>query len=360
MIAAIGVAAVAITLAVTWALWPREEPPESSGQTLSARRVADVTEFPVCAPEWAAGTAGTLSFAGQLVVWDEEAKDRSGLFAADVRVHERFAVRKAAKGVFERAPVVAPGVLAWTEHLVGEAEELVRLWVAEPMDGPSRQIGSAMDVRALDAASERVVWLQRVESKEAPDGFDDQVWVYGLGTGKAQRIPAAAGIKTGVAVSEGLVAWSVGEPDAQSEAGVWVHDTTTGETLPPIGSAAISVDISGGRLVWCTDGGDVYGYDLRIRDRFKVTSAPGRQSDARIDDDLIVWRDTRASDSGETGDDRGKVRGDIYALDLSTGDELPICTHRAAQESPQVSGDMVMWLDERSGGWAIRGAVVGR
>ena len=43
MIAAVGVAAVAIMLALTWALWPREQPPESSGQTLSARRAADIT-----------------------------------------------------------------------------------------------------------------------------------------------------------------------------------------------------------------------------------------------------------------------------------------------------------------------------
>jgi len=205
-----------------------------------------------------------------------------------------------------------------------------------------------------------VVWLRRVESEKAPDGLNDQVWVHRLGSDETQRVPAAAGTKTGVAVSEGLVAWSVAELDAENEAGVWVHDTTTGQTLPPIGNAASSVDISGSRLVWCTDGGNVYGYDLRIRERFKVTSAPGRQSDARIDDDLVVWRDTRASASSETGDDRGKVRGDIYALDLSTGDELPICTNKAAQESPQVSGDTVVWLDERGGGWTIRGAIVHR
>jgi|GEM_PF-3187536 len=360
MIAAIGVAAVAVTLAVTWALWPREQPPESSSQTLPARRAADVTEFPVCTPKWAEGTAGTLSFVGQLVVWDEETKDRSRLFAADVRVHERFPVRGAAKGVYERAPVLAPGVLAWTEHLDGEAEELVRLWVAQPADGPSRQIGDAMEVRSLGVSSELLVWLRRVESDKAPDGVDDQVWVHRLATGETERVRAAAGTKTGIAVSEGLVAWSVAELDAESEAGVWVHDMATGQTLPPIGNAATSVDISGGRVVWCTEGGDVYGYDLRVRDRFKVCSAPGRQSDARIDGDLVVWRDTRASASSETGDDRGKVRGDIYALDLSTGDELPVCTHKAAQESPQVSGDTVVWLDERTGSWVIRGAVVHR
>jgi len=72
----------------------------------------------------------------------------------------------------------------------------------------------------------------------------------------------------------------------------------------------------------------------------------------------VAWWDGRAARESDSSGGREQVRGDVYACDLSTGDEIPVSTNKAAQKDPRVSGDTVVWLDERSGEWEIRGAVV--
>ncbi len=51
--------------------------------------------------------------------------------------------------------------------------------------------------------------------------------------------------------------------------------------------------------------------------------------------DTVVWQDSRSG------------QWDIYACDLSSMEETPICTSRAAQVRPAVSSDLVVWQDYR-------------
>jgi beta propeller repeat protein len=368
LVAVLGAVIVAVTLVVTWALWPREQPLGSGGQPVTAGEPAAISQFLVAAPARTSDQTGSVAFSDDVVVWAEVGEDGSGLFAADVRIHERFPLQRAKAAVLS-SPALAGRLLVWTRHAAGDGSG-VELWAARPPRGrpfplatTKRAVsagddeeggGSAVtpalvDVRGLDVSGDLVVWLERVKAKDVPGKIDDRVWIYDTGSHVATQVKTPAGPKSGVAVDDGLVVWAARDGDP----GVWVNDTTTGQTIRVAAGLAGNVDVSGSRVVWCT-GGDVYGYDLRTRRRFTVSQAAGTQADVHIDGDLIVWWDGRAASEGS------RVPGDIYALDLSTGKEVAVSTHEAAQKSPRVSGDTVVWLDDRSGSWLVRGAVVRR
>jgi beta propeller repeat protein len=351
-------AAVAITLAVTWAMWPREQPLAPAGQSMRAERPAGITEFFVGALRWPNGTPSGMTFSGDAVVWSETTEKQSGLFAADVRIQQRFLLRKAAKGISRSSPVLAGEMLVWLEQRSGAKGGKLDVWMARPPSGASQLMIGQVPVRGLDADGDLIVWLQRAAGKDDPDSPDDQVWTYDVASGRLRQIEAGVGPKTDIAVSRGVVAWSCREPDADDMTGVWIHDTVTGQTVHTVVNPVPSLDLSGHTLVWCSGSGDVYGLDLRTRTRFTISTAPGTQADVQIDGDLVAWWDGRAARESDSGAGREQVRGDVYAYDLSTGDEIPVSTNKAAQKDPRVSGDTIVWLDERSGEWEIRGAVV--
>ena len=45
---------------------------------------------------------------------------------------------------------------------------------------------------------------------------------------------------------------------------------------------------------------------------------------------------------------------DIYGYDLSTNTEFPICTATGTQSDPAISGNMVVWTDDRNSAAARR------
>jgi beta propeller repeat protein len=365
LVAVLGAVIVVVTLVVTWALWPREQPLGSGGQPVTAGEPAAISEFLVAEPAPSRDQTGGLAFSDDLVVWAEATKDHNGLFAADVRIHQRFPLQRSQGAAHLSSPALSGRLLVWTQSAAG-AGDGVELWAARPPRGQpfplattTRRVAGNEDgegggvtvaparsrLRGLDVSGDQVVWLERVADKDAPGEVDDRLWLYDAGSRTTVQVKAPAGPKSSVAVDDGLIAWAARD----GQTGVWVRDTTTGQTIRVAGSLAGNVDLSGSRLVWCM-AGDVYGFDLRTRRRFPVCVAAGVQADVRIAGELIVWRDGRAG--GDTGD--------IYALDLSTGKEVAVCTDKAAQKSPQVSGDNVVWLDDRSGRWQVRGAVVRR
>lgn len=357
-IAAVGLAAVAITLAITWALWPREQPLTPDSRSIGAAEPAAVTEFFVGEPRWQKSTPGGLTFSGEMVVWAEAIKGRSGMFGADVRVHERFRMRQGQKGVIQTSPVLAGDLLVWAQRPADAENATIGLWLARPADGPAQLIVDQVRIRGLDADGDVVVWLWRKSGEQDAGQPNDQVWLYDTASGRVEQVPASPGPKTDIAVSHGVVAWSTREPDGDEETGVWIHDTRTKQTVHAVENPVASADLSGSHLVWCSGTGDVLGMDLRTRTRTTISTAPGTQADVQIDGDLVVWWDGRSARDDDSGAGRQEVRGDIYAYDLSSGDEITVCTNKAAQRDPKVSGDTIVWLDDRSGGWEVRGAVV--
>ncbi|HIH03028.1 MAG TPA: PKD domain-containing protein [Methanoregulaceae archaeon] len=94
---------------------------------------------------------------------------------------------------------------------------------------------------------------------------------------------------------------------------------------------------------------------------YRINQAPGNSREARIDGDNIVWRDWRAEPNyGYSINsvsnltplpryDEDYRDSDIYLYNLVTGRETPICVDPGIQDSPDVSGNRVVWSDRRNG-----------
>jgi len=68
-----------------------------------------------------------------------------------------------------------------------------------------------------------------------------------------------------------------------------------------------------------------------------------------ISGNIVVWMDNRSNN----GDFHGNW--DIYGFNLSSNSEFPICTNPSYQNFPEISGDTVVWGDARNGNVDIYG-----
>ncbi|MFB3879666.1 MAG: S-layer homology domain-containing protein [Armatimonadota bacterium] len=72
------------------------------------------------------------------------------------------------------------------------------------------------------------------------------------------------------------------------------------------------------------------------------------QSDPAADGARVVWADWRVDNP-----DLPPTGPDIYLYDLATGLETPICLAAGDQVYPAIDGDRIVWRDKRSGSWEI-------
>jgi len=99
------------------------------------------------------------------------------------------------------------------------------------------------------------------------------------------------------------------------------------------------IDISGDIVVYEAEG-DIYGADIsNINDIkvFTICSDPTRQYDPAISGNIIVWTDERND------------RGDIYGADISDMEnirELKIVTASRIQRQPDIDGSLIVYLDD--------------
>ncbi len=68
-----------------------------------------------------------------------------------------------------------------------------------------------------------------------------------------------------------------------------------------------------------------------------------KRTGPRVSGDTVVWTDDRNGN------------GDIYGYDLSTNKEFPICTNEAYQGWADIRDNIVVWQDERNGNSDIYG-----
>jgi beta propeller repeat protein len=130
-----------------------------------------------------------------------------------------------------------------------------------------------------------------------------------------------------------------------------IYSATIGYQPQPICSAAggqYMSRINGGRVVWKdvrggTSGWTMYLYNLATQ---QESSIGGTVSDGGGDiwGDYVVWEDERTL---------GTTKADIYAYNLSTGLEFPVCVSAGDQWSPSIWGDNIVWMDRRSGNWDV-------
>ena len=105
--------------------------------------------------------------------------------------------------------------------------------------------------------------------------------------------------------------------------------------------------IDGDRIVWSQGfstatnepGTDLYLMNMTTGEIIPVCERPGGQVRPSISGRYVVWEDMR----------NGTENPDIYLYDLMTGTETPVCTDPSYQRYPRVSGDYVVWIDFRRG-----------
>lgn len=155
--------------------------------------------------------------------------------------------------------------------------------------------------------------------------------------------------------------------------------------FPPLDGGGIS----GNRVVYAdTRNGntDIYCYDLTTGDESRITTEPALQFNPAISGDVIVWEDWRdwgnasriyAYDlstparrpwlisasphaaekpaiSGRTvvwqyWSESGENKYSVWSYDLGTGVQAKVDSAAGNQQNPSISGDKVVWQDDRSG-----------
>ena len=109
--------------------------------------------------------------------------------------------------------------------------------------------------------------------------------------------------------------------------------------------------LSGSRMVWSEVAGSYKPRQVVSCDtttsckRTPLDPYASNQWGARIRGDKVVWVDTRNRNPNDPPYD-GNL--DIYLHDFSTGKTVPVSTHPARQDLPDVSGDWVVWEDYRN------------
>ncbi|MHB1390446.1 MAG: hypothetical protein ACYCXF_04310 [Thermoleophilia bacterium] len=87
-----------------------------------------------------------------------------------------------------------------------------------------------------------------------------------------------------------------------------------------------------------------------------VVEAAGDQVNPSLSGNLVVYQDNRTGHLNEQGEWVGEW--DIYMKDLDRGIEIPVCTAAGDQINPVIVGNNIVWEDNRNGDWDIYGAVI--
>ena len=103
--------------------------------------------------------------------------------------------------------------------------------------------------------------------------------------------------------------------------------------------------VSGDWVVWVggeDNGPAIYGLNLASGEERDISTAKREQQMLpAISGEWVVWQDMRHSDV--------RRAWDIYAYDMTSGEERPVCRAKGNQGSPAVSGEWVVWADDRRG-----------
>lgn len=78
-------------------------------------------------------------------------------------------------------------------------------------------------------------------------------------------------------------------------------------------------------------------------DSFAICADSNEQNNPDVSENIVVWSDKRSGGY------------DIYSYDLAEPNEYPICTVGDVQTQPAISGDIIVWTDKRNGNYDIFG-----
>jgi beta propeller repeat protein len=189
-------------------------------------------------------------------------------------------------------------------------------------------------------------------------------------------------------VDERYVTWVV----YNGEGKVWYYDTKGGrrDMVANVPGDQNNPDISGGKIVWDDSRNgysDIYSYDIVNGKEDVVYTSTSNKFRPAISNGVVAFEDYGTDDirdigfikSGSTarptfidpssmdkanpdidGDwivyqqlDDGKADWNIYAYNINTQQLIQVTRDPATQQSPRISGDLIVWEDNRNGKWDI-------
>jgi beta propeller repeat protein len=154
--------------------------------------------------------------------------------------------------------------------------------------------------------------------------------------GSETRITTDAADQLDPAISDNIIVYT---DYRGADADIWYYDLSTGTEAPATTAPGNQVltDVSGGVIVYNDyDLGDVLTYTPATSTTVNLTNNAGahRAEDPSIGGNIVAWQDTRNLATSSY---------DIYARDLTTGEERRISTAAGADRSPAVSGGIIVW-----------------
>ncbi len=259
--------------------------------------------------------------------------------------------------------MVAPGFPSKLKAIVILLLALTALSVASPRlteaAVPSQQVPvvptSSDKLAPVIGADKVVVW---------EDKRDNQSNIYGKNLATGQEFPVASGlnVKSKPVTNGKVVIW---EEEVGGNSDLYLYHISSGQLCaiasdPPTGppSEQRKPVISGNRVMWqdnrsgkweirklelpadmpATCPQDTAGTPL-------PTGGTGNKTNPAISGNTVVWQDDRG----------GPGTSDIYAMDLSTGQEIPVSTGASYMNTPAISGSIVVWEDHRNGAANVYG-----
>ena len=207
--------------------------------------------------------------------------------------------------------------------------------------GPERQLTTNAAIQEWpELSGDLLVYSDHRNEREVGDPDDPDflfdIRLRDLGTGADSNLTPHHTAQGHAAISGNRVVWN----DAgwgSAPAGLWYHNVATGahRRLPVAGGG--EPKISGSRV--CFERANrIRVYDIATDRERTVSPAGGSAGACDISGDIVVWQDFRSG-----------LDFDVYAFDLATGQERRITTDPASQSLPKVAGDSVVWQDDRNG-----------
>jgi beta propeller repeat protein len=211
-----------------------------------------------------------------------------------------------------------------------EPEQLFDVTVRNLRTGRVRVLSrTGIQAADIDIAGSRVIWRDA-----GHPGAAAGIYLFNLQSGSTRRLAKVGG-----------------EPRLDGHRVVSVTgghvfvlnlEKGTDRRLSALSATAAAPDVSGSKVVWQQGwfpNLDIWSYDLVANRRRQLTTNKQSQTLPRISGDRVVWADNR----------NGSTNADVYLRNLRTGALRRITARSGNQVTPVISGTRIVYLDSANG-----------
>jgi len=313
-----------------------------------------IVEFPICTDS---ADQRQPEISGDIVVWVDTREGETDIYGKNLSSNNEFPVGQSVCDL---------------SHAIAIDGDTV-VWPDSSNQGPENSNDFDFYGYNISYNNEFVVWADGTQRPGidivgdlvvgVESGGDSGHDIYGYDLSLQTRFPicTAPGYQRTPVTNGDIVVWE------DRRTGVWHiygYNINTQEEFPiwvETGSNAQSA-ISDNIVVWADAREDgairyIHGYDLNTPTDFLIptTTIDRNKQLPAIGGNIVVWADNR---NGTQNVHYGEGNWDIYAYDLTTNTEFPICTAPGFQGEPSISGNIVVWADNRNGNYDIYGATL--